>query len=54
MFSPLPQRIFENSRCSYGMDDTQMSQMNTMSGMQLSDPIDFALENIDMYTSSFN
>lgn len=36
------------------MDDSQMHQMGPMSGMQLTDNIDFALENIDMYTSSFN
>lgn len=38
---------------SYGMDDGQMNHMNPM-GIQLSDNIDFNLDNIDMYTSSFN
>lgn len=36
------------------MDEGQMTHMNSMSGLQLTDNIDFALENIDMYTSSFN
>lgn len=39
---------------SYGMDDGQMNHMNPMSGIQLSDNIDFNLDSIDMYTSSFN
>lgn len=34
-----------------GMDD---GQLNHMGGMQLADGIDFNIENLDMYTSSFN
>lgn len=39
------------------MDDQQIGQMGGMGGIQLGDNIDFSLEqidNIDMYTSSFN
>lgn len=46
--------IYAHQHSYGGMDDGQLTHMNSMSGMQLTDNIDFAIENLDMYTSSFN